>query len=135
MTNPAKGLVQPAEYEIGYGKPPKATQFKPGYSGNKKGRPKGSRNFQNDLKQVLNSKTVVTLDGKPKKITTQMAALQRLRQKALKSDARALDKLIELAKEASETEQIKTRSRNIVSEDAAILERYLAQQNDQESPA
>jgi Family of unknown function (DUF5681) len=31
-------------YKVGYGKPPKARQFKPGQSGNPKGRPKGSRN-------------------------------------------------------------------------------------------
>ena len=30
-------------YEVGYGKPPKATRFQPGKSGNPKGRPKGSR--------------------------------------------------------------------------------------------
>lgn len=29
-----------SSYEIGYGKPPKASQFKPGVSGNPKGRPK-----------------------------------------------------------------------------------------------
>ncbi|MFV2052243.1 DUF5681 domain-containing protein [Aliiroseovarius sp. YM-037] len=33
-----------ANYEVGYGKPPKATQFKPGRSGNPKGRPKGAKN-------------------------------------------------------------------------------------------
>ena len=31
-------------YDVGYGKPPKATRFKAGQSGNPKGRPKGSRN-------------------------------------------------------------------------------------------
>jgi hypothetical protein len=30
-------------YEVGYGKPPQATRFKPGTSGNPKGRPRGSR--------------------------------------------------------------------------------------------
>ena len=29
------------DYEIGYGKPPKATQFQPGKSGNPRGRPRG----------------------------------------------------------------------------------------------
>ena len=28
-------------YEVGYGKPPQATRFQPGKSGNPKGRPKG----------------------------------------------------------------------------------------------
>lgn len=31
-----------ATYEVGYGKPPRHTQFKPGQSGNPNGRPKGS---------------------------------------------------------------------------------------------
>ena len=34
--------VEAAPYEVGYGKPPKATRFKPGKSGNPGGRPKGS---------------------------------------------------------------------------------------------
>jgi len=33
-----------ASYDVGYGKPPKATRFKAGQSGNPRGRPKGSRN-------------------------------------------------------------------------------------------
>ncbi|QJF50726.1 DUF5681 domain-containing protein [Roseobacter ponti] len=33
-----------ASYEVGYAKPPAAKRFKPGQSGNPKGRPKGSRN-------------------------------------------------------------------------------------------
>lgn len=37
-------LVPPRTYEVGYGKPPSGTQFKPGRSGNPKGRPRGSRN-------------------------------------------------------------------------------------------
>jgi hypothetical protein len=32
-----------ANYGVGYGKPPKASQFSPGQSGNPKGRPKGAR--------------------------------------------------------------------------------------------
>jgi hypothetical protein len=32
------------DYEVGFGKPPKETRFKPGQSGNPNGRPRGSRN-------------------------------------------------------------------------------------------
>jgi hypothetical protein len=33
-----------APYEVGYGKPPKASRFRPGQSGNPAGRPRGSKN-------------------------------------------------------------------------------------------
>ena len=36
-------LPPPPKYEVGYGKPPAGTRFKPGQSGNPAGRPKGSR--------------------------------------------------------------------------------------------
>lgn len=35
---------KPTDYEVGYGKPPKASRFAPGQSGNRNGRPKGARN-------------------------------------------------------------------------------------------
>jgi len=41
------------EYEVGFGKPPKDTQFKPGQSGNTAGRPKGSKNLKADLLEEL----------------------------------------------------------------------------------
>jgi Family of unknown function (DUF5681) len=37
-----------ASYEVGYGRPPRATRFKPGQSGNPRGRPKGSRKVAPD---------------------------------------------------------------------------------------
>ena len=43
--DPTKELaVRPTNYEVGYAKPPEASRFRPGQSGNPKGRPKGAKN-------------------------------------------------------------------------------------------
>ncbi len=42
--DPAKALVGKPGYEVGYGKPPVASRFKPGQSGNPRGRPRGAKN-------------------------------------------------------------------------------------------
>lgn len=58
-----KGIVpalpsSAGEYEVGYGKPPKGTRFKPGRSGNPEGRPRGSKNKQS-LVGLERLKTIV----------------------------------------------------------------------------
>ena len=40
-------------YSIGYKKPPLGTRFRPGKSGNPKGRPKGAKSFDNEVKEEL----------------------------------------------------------------------------------
>jgi hypothetical protein len=44
-------LVPPRDYEVGYAKPPARTRFKPGQSGNPKGRPRGSKNARPSLSE------------------------------------------------------------------------------------
>ncbi len=86
------------DYEVGYGKPPKEGRFKKGQSGNPKGRPKGHRNFKTDLLDTLKAPVQLKDKGRPRTVSTQQAALLRLREKALGGDARALDRLIDLAR-------------------------------------
>jgi hypothetical protein len=68
---------------IGYKKPPRRTRFKPGKSGNPKGRPK--RRQQSELEHigavvvsVMNEKVVVTDNGKKMCITKLELVLKRL---------------------------------------------------------
>ena len=72
------------DYEIGYSKPPKATQFKKGQSGNTKGRPKGSNNLSTDVKAILKAPVPINEGGKRRNVTTQKAVLLRLREKSAK---------------------------------------------------
>lgn len=74
----------PKQYEVGYGKPPKKTQFKPGQSGNPKGRTKGSKHtIYTYIQRELNSSITLT-DGS--KITKEQGFARQLTNKALRVD-------------------------------------------------
>jgi Family of unknown function (DUF5681) len=73
-------------YEVGFGKPPKRTQFKKGRSGNPKGRPPRKPDVHSELTKVLREKVTVTIDGQPAKVTVQQALLLRLRDQALRGE-------------------------------------------------
>ena len=83
-------------YEVGYGQPPKRTQFKKGQSGNPKGRPKSSKNVETMLKETLMRPITVTEGGKRKKITALEAFFSQTLKSALGGDSRASDKLLKL---------------------------------------
>src|SRR5712671_6979501 len=78
-----------ATYPVGYGKPPRHTQFKPGQSGNKKGRPKRHRNVRTVVKETLNQKIKVKEGDKIRSLTNFEAILRTIVNSALKRDAKA----------------------------------------------
>ncbi len=75
--------------EVGYGKPPKATRFRPGQSGNPRGRPKGARGIAKVLDEALSQEVRVTEGGQTVRITKREALILSLITKALKGDMRA----------------------------------------------
>lgn len=77
-------------YVVGYKRPPRGTQFKPGQSGNPKGRPKGAKNLASALKAELETRVVVTESGRQKTITKGEALVKRLVHKALEGDSKAI---------------------------------------------
>jgi hypothetical protein len=66
------------DYDVGYGKPPRATRFRKGQSGNPRGRPRGSRNTSTLLEEAFNESVVVTEHGKRKRITKRAAMIKQL---------------------------------------------------------
>ena len=56
-------------YEVGYGKPPKNTQFQKGVSGNPSGRPKKALDFDSELFREGGSFITIIENGQPKRVT------------------------------------------------------------------
>src|SRR5215471_3804690 len=79
---------------VGYGKPPEATRFRPGRSGNPNGRPKGARNSSILLNQALDKKVTVKEGGRQRTITKREAAFTQLANKAAAGDKRAIQLLM-----------------------------------------
>ena len=57
------------DYEVGRGRPPVATQFKAGQSGNPKGRPKASKNLSTLTREKLQAKVPVREGGRERRMT------------------------------------------------------------------
>src|SRR5262249_7956458 len=115
------------DYEVGYGKPPKHGQFQAGRSGNPSGRPKAVRNLLTDVKRTLKVPIQVKAGGRSRKISTQEGALMLLREKALKGEARALDRLLDLASRFNNEPGGVEGAQALSKDDRAILTAYAAE--------
>jgi Family of unknown function (DUF5681) len=79
----------PLDYEVGYGKPPVATRFKPGQSGNPAGRKRGSLNINSILKKAMSEVVVVNERGRSKRLTKMEVAVRQIINKAAAGDINA----------------------------------------------
>jgi hypothetical protein len=74
---------------VGYGRPPEHSQFKPGQSGNPKGRPPKSKNKKRILKEMLFETVTVTLGQRRTRLTCLEVMTRAAVNKAVQGDARA----------------------------------------------
>src|SRR5688572_26046955 len=61
--------VEPPPIPAGYGFPPADKQYRLGQTGNRKGRPKGRKNWKKLLLEVLSEKVRISENGKIRQIT------------------------------------------------------------------
>ncbi len=82
-------------YDVGYRKPPQDSRFKKGQSGNPKGRPKESKNWDTLIDKELSARVVVHKDGRRKKISKREAIATQLVNKAVSGDLRFARELLD----------------------------------------
>lgn len=117
-------------YQVGYGKPPKRTQFQKGRSGNPNGRPKGALNFTTVFVRTLREKVITTENGKRKTITKLEAVLKQVVNQAASGDLRAISQVAAMAISAEQSANQETTDQqqglNELDQKAAlnILKRY-----------
>jgi len=114
--------IRQHNYDVGYGHPPKEHQFKPGQSGNPKGRKKGIKNEATILHELLQHKVTLTENGKMRKISLLEAILRKLAEESLKGNIRSTAFLLNRFQAASLDEGSQT---DIGEEDKAVLEAYI----------
>ncbi len=117
------------DYEVGYRRPPAHTRFKPGRSGNPKGRPKGARGLNTLARELLTARVPVRTGSGEKRMHRIEAVLHKTFELALKGNPRALSQVLSLyASAVSETAvaDLPLPAEELTMTDLAILEEFKA---------
>ena len=89
------------ESGVGYRKPPRATRFTKGRSGNSSGRPRG-RHREAPYEAVLGQMVTIREAGMPRRVTAAEAFLLQLTKRALEGDDAAARASLDVIQEARE---------------------------------
>jgi hypothetical protein len=120
--------------KVGYRRPPAHTRFRPGQTGNPKGRLKGTANLRTDLREELSEHIRVREGERDLRVSKQRAMLKALVAKALRGDARAASVVLGLVSKLFEPEAETEPIPSLTADDQAILERFLARRMSTETP-
>jgi hypothetical protein len=122
-------------YEVGYGRPPKRTQFKPGQSGNPKGRPHRRVSIEVLLRESLLQRVLVSdhKRGGRRMASLLEVILQQAAQKAALGDPKPLMLILRMvsslsglmAKAEAESEDKEERVRREMAKFAEIFGEYV----------
>jgi Family of unknown function (DUF5681) len=120
-------MANKGPFEVGFGKPPRPTRFKPGQSGNPNGRPRGAKNFAIAIGQELDSRVTVTENGRRRRISKREVIAKHLVNKAASGDLKAIPLLLNEAR-ARENDPADAASAQVFDtpEDRKVLDGIIA---------
>lgn len=112
----------PGQYEVGYGKPPKHSQFKKGESRNPRGRPPGTRNLATLLAKALDEKITVIEHGRRRKIAKRAAIIGQLVNRSAQADLKAMTILFNMLQDIERRDGVPTGPASLTEADRETLQ-------------
>jgi Family of unknown function (DUF5681) len=109
-----------ANERVGYRRPPMTTRFRPGQSGNPRGRPKGARNLSTVIAAALSERVAINENGRRRRITKLEAAVKQLVNRAASGEARATQLLLALV-QANEARPAQQDGNRVGDSDAIVM--------------
>ena len=110
-------MSRSGDYAVGYGRPPIATQFQKGQSGNPSGRPKGSKGISDVIAAALCERVTVTMNGKRHKITKWEAACAQMANQAASGNVKAAKLMIELLHQSEARDDARANGSGVSADD------------------
>lgn len=89
-------------YEVGYGKPPKANQFRKGRTGNPRGKRQGEENTLSAFKRIVSRRVKINDGEKDRTITLAEAVILKNYNAAVQKNPFAMSNIFRLAEDAGE---------------------------------
>src|SRR5713226_366770 len=89
-------------YEVGYGKPPKANQFRKGRTGNPRGKRQGEENTISAFKRIVSERVKINDGEKVRTITLAEAVILKNYNAALQKNPFAMSNIFRLAEASGE---------------------------------
>jgi len=114
--------------QVGFKRPPKHTRFKPGQSGNAKGRPKHARNLKTEFLEELGEVIRVREGDRELKISKQRAFVKALVSAAIKGDMRATSALVSFCTRAFGNEPEDDQPPSPTPDDLEILNEFVGRE-------
>jgi hypothetical protein len=121
-------VIEDDNDRVGYKRPPKSARFKPGQSGNPKGRPKHARNLRTEFLEELSEVIRVREGDREMQISKQRAFVKALVAAAIKGDMRAANALVSFCTRAFGDDGDDSRLQAPAPDDLEILEEFVGRE-------
>ena len=116
--------------EVGYGKPPKANQFRKGRSGNPRGKRHGEENITSAFKRIVSKRVKINDGDRIRTVTLAEAVILKNYNAAMQRDSIAMSNIFRLAEDAGEfadrTDPKQVGRPLLVPEGKLTIEEFLA---------